>query len=179
MSAANPYAAPSARVEDIADASGATQPVKLWSARGRIGRLRWFGWQMIGSLALMPLLFVGGLLSAAAGTETIAYGVIALGYLAFAVFVGLLTIQRAHDLGWSGWAALIVLIPLVGLIFMILRGNAGANRFGAPPPPNPRGMGWAVAVPVVLMVVGIVAAIALPAYQGYALKARAAQSQGR
>ena len=174
----NPYAPPTARVQDIHNTSE-TQPIKLWSAQGRMGRLRWVGWSVLGSLAILPVAFIGGNLGAASGSEGVTYALLGVAYIAYVVFYALLTIQRCHDLDWSGWMALIVLIPLVGLVFMFMRGTPGRNRFGAPPPPNPRGMGWIVAVPVLLFVVGIVAAISLPAYQSYVMKARAAQTQGQ
>ena len=139
MSSNNPYAPPAARVQDIHDDTH-TQPIKLWSAQGRMGRLRWLAWSVIGSLAIMPVAFVGGLLGAASGSEAVLYLVLGVAYIAYAVFYALLTIQRCHDLDWSGWVSLIVLIPLVALVFLFMRGSPGSNRFGAPPPPNPRGM---------------------------------------
>jgi uncharacterized membrane protein YhaH (DUF805 family) len=174
----NPYAAPTARVQDVHNDSE-TQPIKLWSAQGRMGRLRWVGWSMLGSLAMLPVAFIGGLLGAASGSESVTYVLLGAVYIAYIVFYALLTIQRAHDLDWSGWLALIVLIPLVGLVFMVMRGTPGRNRFGAPPVANPRGMGWIVAVPLVTFVIGILAAVSLPAYQSYVMKARAAQTQGQ
>jgi uncharacterized membrane protein YhaH (DUF805 family) len=171
--AGNPYAPPTARVEDIHDRD-ATQPIRLWSARGRIGRLRYIAWSILGSFAIMPVAFVAGLLGAALG-ETVLYALLGVVYIAYFVFFALLTVQRCHDMDWSGWAALLVLIPLVALIFWFIPGTPGRNRFGAPPPPNPRGMAWIVAIPVLLFVVGIVAAVALPAYQQYVLRAKAAQ----
>jgi uncharacterized membrane protein YhaH (DUF805 family) len=172
----NPYAPPTARVQDIHDDSQ-TQPIKLWSAQGRMGRLRWVAWSALGSLAIMPVAFVGGILAAASGSQNVMYALLGLAYIAYAVFYGLLTIQRCHDLDWSGWASLIVLIPLVGLVFMFMRGSPGRNRFGAPPPPNPRGMAWVVAIPVLFFVIGIVAAIAIPAYSDYTKRARAVQTR--
>ena len=43
MSAVNPYQPPSAAVADIAPEDG-VQPVRVWSARGRIGRLRYMAY---------------------------------------------------------------------------------------------------------------------------------------
>jgi uncharacterized membrane protein YhaH (DUF805 family) len=176
LGTSNPYAPPTARVQDIRSDSQ-TQPIKLWSAAGRIGRLRYIAWSILGSFAIMPVAFVAGLLGAATGSESVLYVLLGVAYIAYAVFVALLTIQRCHDMDWTGWAALLVLIPLVGLIFWFIAGTPGRNRFGAPPPPNPRGMAWVVAVPVLLFVVGIVAAIALPAYQQYVMRAKAAQTR--
>lgn len=50
------------------------------------------------------------------------------------------SVQRLHDIGWSGWLWLLNLVPFVGSAFpfviMIVPGNNTANRYGAPPPPN-------------------------------------------
>ncbi len=47
------------------------------------------------------------------------------------------TVRRLHDTNRSGWWLLIALIPLLGwallLVFMILDGTPGENRFGPDP----------------------------------------------
>ena len=49
------------------------------------------------------------------------------------------TVRRLHDIDRSGWWILINLIPLVGaivlLVFSLLPGTPGSNRFG----PDPKG----------------------------------------
>jgi uncharacterized membrane protein YhaH (DUF805 family) len=172
----NPFAPPTARVQDVHD-TGATQPIKVLSAKGRMGRLRYIGWTMLGSLAIMVPMFLAGLVAGITGSQSIVVAAAVLAYAAYFVFFGLITIQRCHDMDWSGWAWLVVFIPLVGLLFWFVPGTQGANRFGAPPPPNRRGMGWIVAIPAFLFVLGILAAIALPAYQSYTERARAAQTR--
>ena len=176
LSSNNPYAPPTARVQDIHDNSQ-TQPIKLWSAAGRMGRLRYIGWSVLGSLAIMPVAAIAGVLAAAIGSQAVLYVLLGAAYIAYIVVWGVWTVQRCHDMDWSGWAALLMIIPLVGLIFWFVPGTPGKNRFGAPPPPNPRGMAWVVAIPIVLFVVGILAAIALPAYNDYAKRARAVQTR--
>ncbi|WP_166041208.1 DUF805 domain-containing protein [Sphingosinicella sp. YJ22] len=51
------------------------------------------------------------------------------------------TIRRLHDQDKSGWMILLAFIPLVGgiilLVFMLLDGTRGPNRFG----PDPKGPG--------------------------------------
>ncbi|NJM40322.1 MAG: DUF805 domain-containing protein, partial [Anaerolineae bacterium] len=113
-------------MQDIHDDTQ-TQPIKLWSAQGRMGRLRWLAWSVIGSLAIMPVAFVGGILGAASGSEGVLYLVLGAAYVAYAVFYALLTVQRCHDLDWSGWMSLIVLIPLVALVFLFMRGSRAAT----------------------------------------------------
>jgi uncharacterized membrane protein YhaH (DUF805 family) len=59
---------------------------------------------------------------------------VALGLLIPSIAV---SIRRLHDSDRSGWWLLLGLVPMVGeiivLVFMVLRGTRGANRFGADP----------------------------------------------
>jgi uncharacterized membrane protein YhaH (DUF805 family) len=108
--------------------------------------LRYLAWTM--SLTLVTLgvgavLAVFGLALITADTTA---GLILGGLLAFILFVALafvsiqFSVQRLHDIGWSGWLWLLTLVPFVGSFFpfvmMIAPGNNTANRYGAPPPPN-------------------------------------------
>jgi uncharacterized membrane protein YhaH (DUF805 family) len=97
-----------------------------------------------------------------------------IGVAAYLVCSALFLIKRAHDMDWSGWTALIGLIPLVGLIFVFKRGSPGPNRYGLPPPPNTLGVKILAMVFPFVVVLGIAAAIAIPAYQGYKARAAAA-----
>ena len=73
-------------------------------------------------------------------------GLILGSMLALILFVGFIfvsiqfTVQRLHDVGWSGWLWLLNLVPFVGSFFpfviMVVPGNDTANRYGPPPPPN-------------------------------------------
>ena len=74
-----------------------------------------------------------------------------------------LLIQRSHDMDLAGWWSIAAFIPLVGLFWLFKAGTPGVNRWGAPPPPNSPGLRTVTIVLVVLIAVGIVAAIALPA----------------
>ncbi|HEY8359847.1 MAG TPA: DUF805 domain-containing protein, partial [Ramlibacter sp.] len=135
MATTNPYAPPQAAVADLAPASHGVQPVKLWSAQGRVGRLRYLAHLLVAYVLAIVAAFAAGLLGGMAGSElliNLAAGAVMLAYL---VFVILKTIQRSHDMDWNGWSALLALIPLVGLIWIFKGGTPGGNRFGAPPPP--------------------------------------------
>jgi flagellar basal body-associated protein FliL len=68
----------------------------------------------------------------------------------------------------------LILIPFVNLIFLFIPGTDGENRFGKQPPPN-RGVGiWIAILLVGIFLIGVLAAIAIPAYQSYVKKAQAA-----
>jgi type IV pilus assembly protein PilA len=88
----------------------------------------------------------------------------------------MLTIQRCHDFDMSGWLSLLVLVPLVNLMFWFIPGTDGPNRYGLPTPPNSAGVIVAAcAVPLLVFFGGILAAIAIPAYQDYTHRARVSE----
>lgn len=178
MSAVNPYTPPLAAVSDVLAPTTEFSTPKVWSASGRIGRVRYLAYLMVGYLAF---LVGGGILAMIVGAVTNVYVGIAVFYIAlipYVVFSFICGIQRAHDMGWSGWSVLLLLIPLVAFVWLLNPGNPTANRFGAPPPPNTTGVvvgAWlTLGIPVV---VGILAAISLPAYQDYTKRAKAAQER--
>jgi uncharacterized membrane protein YhaH (DUF805 family) len=95
------------------------------------------GIPVVGIFALIGL----GLVSGDSTTGLIIGGIFAFFlFIAFVIISILFSVQRLHDIGWSGWLWLLNLVPLVGTFFpfviMIVPGNTGANRYGPPPPPN-------------------------------------------
>lgn len=171
----NPYAAPRAAVADVYDSGEETQAVKWFSARGRVGRLRYLARSVVGYLAFVVGFFALSMIAGLVKSSSLAMAVSVLSFIPYMVFIILLSIQRSHDMGWSGWTILIALIPFVGLIWIFKSGTQGNNNFGAPPPPNTLLVKIGAFVFPALFVVGIVAAIALPAYQDYVKRAKAAQ----
>jgi uncharacterized membrane protein YhaH (DUF805 family) len=170
MSAVNPYAPPLAAVADVTDRRNEVQPVKTWSAQGRVGRMRYVA-NMIGAYVLMV---AGGLLSGLlTGLQMDLLGKVVLwaSIIGYVIFVLLKTIQRSHDMDWSGWFSLLAFIPFVGLIWVFKRGTDGLNSFGAPAPANTLGVKILVFALPGIAIVGIIAAIALPAYQMAAKRA--------
>jgi uncharacterized membrane protein YhaH (DUF805 family) len=162
----NPYAAPRAAVSDV-EVEQEYQEVELWSASGRIGRLRYLAhstgaWLLAGVAAAL----LAALMGATAGV--IVAGVL---YIAATVFSILAAIKRSHDMDWSGWTVLLTLIPIVGLIWVFVRGTQGSNRYGAPPPPNTTGVKILGFMLPAIFVVGVLAAIAIPAYVDYQKRA--------
>ena len=98
-------------------------------------------------------------------------------YVGIFILLMFLTIQRVHDFNASGWMALVLFIPLVNLIFWLIPGTDGENRFGPETPPNGAGAVALALILPALFVVGIVAAVALPAYQQYLQRAAATQNK--
>jgi uncharacterized membrane protein YhaH (DUF805 family) len=77
---------------------------------------------------------------AASAVSTLTILVIILAILAMIVPSLAVAVRRIHDIGQSGWWYLIAFIPLGGLVllvFYLIEGNEGPNRFG----PDPKGRG--------------------------------------
>lgn len=139
----SPYAPPRAIVGDSVPEFAALKP---FSVEGRIGRLRFLAWTLVLSLVTLPIVgvfaLIGlGLVSGDSTTGLIIGGIFAFFlFLAFVIVSILFTVQRLHDIGWSGWLWLLNFVPFVGsffpLVIMVVPGNTGANRYGPPPPPN-------------------------------------------
>lgn len=148
--------------------------LKVFGTSGRIGRVRYLGWSMALMLAFLP---IGGVIlgsyalsDALAGLLTIAA---CLALVVASVCIG---VQRLHDMGWSGWLWLLNFVPVVGSVFALLMlfmpGTDGPNRYGPPPPPNSRAVKVLAWLIILVPVIGIVAAISIPAYQDYVMRAQ-------
>jgi len=166
MSSTNPFAPPVAHVSDINLLPDEVQPVRIFSVSGRVGRLRYFAWA-VGTWFLL------GALSAIVGPQVTAF--MWVGLAAYFVLNVMFLIQRSHDMDLSGWFTILAFIPLVGLFWLFKGGTPGSNRWGAPPPPNTLGVKIVAWLIPAIMVIGILAAIALPAYSDYQKRAKAAQ----
>ncbi len=173
---ANPYAPPQAAVADRLAAGDEFQPIRWWSSSGRMGRLRFIGCGIAAYFAAALLSLMAG---AVFGRGSAATVVVSLAvFAAYVVVYTLWAIQRAHDLDFNGWLAILAWIPFLNFVFWFLPGTNGPNRYGPPPPPNRGGAAaWIVGVLVVVFLIGMLAAIAIPAYQDYTKRARAAQSR--
>jgi uncharacterized membrane protein YhaH (DUF805 family) len=172
MQTQNPYTAPKAQVADSRDDE--VGEIKLFSASGRLGRLRYIAYTTgLPMLIMLALGALGALLGPALGT--VVMPVMVVGYIVMFVLIVLLTIQRSHDFDATGWTALVMFIPLFNLIFWFIPGTDGSNRFGPRPPPNTAGVKILGLIMPLVFVVGIIAAVALPAYQDYVNRAEAVQ----
>ncbi|GLK90988.1 DUF805 domain-containing protein [Pseudomonas turukhanskensis] len=167
---ASPYATPQAQVGDVMPEYG---ELNYFTVEGRIGRVRYLGWSMAMTLLAIPIMgvFAGiSALSSIFGGLLVILAVIAM--VVVGVFIGA---KRLHDIGWSAWLWLLLLVPAVGSVFAIIMlvvpGTPGPNRYGPPPPPNSKGVVVLAWTMLLVPIIGILAAIALPAYQGYVQQA--------
>jgi uncharacterized membrane protein YhaH (DUF805 family) len=146
----------------VADAGDAMQPVRLFSASGRIGRARYIAY----GFGLYLLSMLAGVVGARLFGEVGAV-LATVAWVAMAVLGVMLTVQRCHDFNVTGWLALLIVVPLANLVFLFIPGTDGPNRFGPPTPPNSVGVlvvAWLIPG---IVIAGMIAAIALPAYQAY------------
>lgn len=163
----SPYAPPRAAVGDALPAYAALKP---FSTDGRIGRLRYLAWTMVLTLVTLGIGSVFAMFGFALISSDSTAGLILVGLLAFilvvvlAIATVLFMIQRLHDIGWSGWLWLLILVPFVGSIFplviMVMPGNATANRYGPPAPPNTTAVKILAALWLVFIALGFIGGLA-------------------
>lgn len=167
----NPYSAP--RAENLLGAvQDELQKVKVFSISGRIGRARYVVYLVGLSLVIIGVGFLLSLSKPGA--------VMIPTYVALLLMQFMLAIQRCHDFNTSGWLSILILVPLVNFIFLFIPGTDGTNRWGSKTTPNSIAIlvgAWICAL--IIPLAGILAAIAIPQYQKYAERAKAAQARSR
>ena len=179
----NPYHAPNAPItHDVYDEYD-TSP--FYKASGRIGRIRYLAYNMIYGLCYIPVMIVAILVllllqqfsenvASVVGVVMYVLGIITNLYMYFA-----LAKRRLNDMNKTGWLALLLLVPIINIIFWLYlvfgRGDDYVNDYGAPAePPSSIMKILAMGIPVVF-ILGILAAIALPAYQNYIQRSQQSQ----
>ena len=175
MSSVNPFEAPQASLQtqfpnDVYDE---TSP---FSAAGRFGRAGYLTYIFSTFLVILSILGIAPSVIANLGDNLffVIGGVMLVVYILISVLSFIFMIRRLHDLNWSGWLSVLMLIPLINLIIIIpclfFRGTDGPNNFGPPPKPNKAHVVVATVFVTLIIVSGILAAIAIPSYQQYVQK---------
>ncbi|TVT86760.1 DUF805 domain-containing protein [Pseudomonas sp. H3(2019)] len=133
----SPYSPPRA---PVGEALPEFSELKVFSLQGRIGRLRFLAWSLVALLIMGAIAGVFGLSLLSGNQIVLSTIVCVVAFVAYLYINITISVQRLHDLGWSGWLWFLNLVPFIGSLFpfalAVLPGNVGANRYGAPQPPN-------------------------------------------
>jgi uncharacterized membrane protein YhaH (DUF805 family) len=179
MNDQSPYTAPGAALSEHQEES--YQPEFL-TFKGRIGRLRYLAYSVgIQCLLMLVLIPVVGVFATTSGEGSSIFGLIGIGlfYVATIVFSVMFAKRRLNDLNRNGWWLLLFIVPLLNLLIAIylifFPGTQGVNDYGPAPCQNSLGVKLLGLILPIIFVIGIVAAIAIPAYQQYATAAQQSQ----
>ncbi len=174
---ANPYESPKSNPATSFDQ---TYQPKFLALNGRIGRLRYLAYGMIATALTIVVLGILSaimipMLASSGMSEAMMVVILVVLYLPLIVFSIIFMKRRLNDLDKSGWLQLLVYIPIVGIIFALYilfwPGTKGSNIYGLPPANN-SGLLIIAGLILPLVLVGILAAIAVPAYQDYVERAQ-------
>jgi len=183
MESTNPYESPKS---NTFTASDETYQPKLFAWNGRIGRLRYFAYATVASfvtmfvLGILAALLVPGLsptLNSEGMIDSASMGIILIMYIPLILISVVLMKRRLNDLDKSGWWQLLYIVPIANIFFalytLLWPGTKGSNSYGLQPAKNSTLLVIAgVILPI--FIVGILAAIAIPAYQEYSVRAQQA-----
>lgn len=147
----------------------------LLSPKGRVGRLRYLAHSTW--LQLAAYLVLGGLGFALSMVNELLGALPFLVLLVAVVYINVVfAIKRCHDFNTSGWLSLLLLVPLAPLVFWFIPGTKGSNQYGPPPTPNTALIVIGGIVFPILLLVGTLGAIAIPAYQDYTQRAQVGEA---
>jgi uncharacterized membrane protein YhaH (DUF805 family) len=202
---ATPYAPPTANVAETLPEFAELKLFGIEGRIGRLRYLAWYLAAMLIALIASGIAFgmytalgLNGDLSLPTIIGALLVIMLTIAMVVFYIQIG---VKRLHDIGWSGWLLLLSLLPYVGaafifvpnvgeflsgifslaggvfaIVMLVVPGGKSANRFGSPPPPNSRSVKILASLWLLVPVLGILAAIAIPAYNDYVERAREAQS---
>jgi len=167
----NPYAAPKTNVTRGDSAVEDFGEVRIFAVSGRIGRVRFIAYSIWLAFLVVLATAVLGVIAAAFDPD-IAITVVIVGYIAVYAIQFLPAIQRSHDMNVTGWLSLISLVPFGIFVFLFASGTRGENSYGKQPPPNGIGVILVACLAPFLFFGGIMAAIAIPAYQDFTIRSQ-------
>lgn len=143
----------------------------LFSASGRMGRLRYLAHSMWVTMLIMAVAILLGVFTGieeGSGLDLV-LTIASLGALVIQI---LFAIKRVHDMNWPGLAAVITVVPLVNFLLLLWPGTKGPNKYGLPPGPNTGGIIAGALIIPFIFIFGVLAGIAVPAYNDYTARAQ-------
>ena len=183
----NPYSATSVDLSEPIGADETYEP-KIFAVNGRIGRLRYLAYSFVASIVIT---IVGAVVAAilgvalALGSSKGAASIIMMLVLGLIIYVPGIAIaiimmkRRLNDLDLTGWLSLLMFVPLLNLVFalylLFAPGTKTTNKYGPRPVKNSV---WVILGGLIMpiFIIGVLAAVSIPAYQQYVNKAKAAQA---
>lgn len=182
MENTNPYQSPSSELD--LNATEQCYDPKIFALNGRIGRVQYILYGFAMSFVFMFILaVVVGIGTAASGGEPPILSILGGGaaYIAMIAYGFILSKRRLNDLNQTGWLSLLMLIPVVNFILALFLwfapGDAGQNKYGLPSKKSSNGLALVAIFVIGIPVIGILAAVALPAYQSYTDRVQQSQTQ--
>lgn len=171
----NPYQTPEGQLSTDDQAYG---EVNFFSPSTRLNRLRYWAHGALFAIATYILIAIGGAL-AVFTSPIVGFVIMGIAYIAILVFSVILMIQRLHDLNKTGWMWLLALVPFANIYLLIIliffKGTPGRNNYGLQTPPN-KTWHWIVALGFPALMLVIMFAVALPAYNQYLQTMQSQQS---
>lgn len=156
--------------------SGSPAPtVDFFGLKGRIGRIRMIAYPIaLGIIIALPLVLVVSVTGPESNVALLVLFALGVVYL---VMTAIWTIRRVQDFEGPIWLAAIFIItmiflPIVNVVLWFIPGTKGDNRYGPAPPPNGAGVYILATLVLTIPIIGIVAAIAIPAYHDYTVRAK-------
>ena len=113
------YPSEQVKVTKMADTSESAKSGGIFSCRGRMGRLAWFGSNLVlnGILAIVET-------HLADSEMVVLFLIICIPLVWISICINS---KRCHDIGWSGWCQL---IPLIGFLLLFWPGDKEDNKYG-------------------------------------------------
>lgn len=174
----NVYTAPGADLSMTTE--DGTYAPKFFAVDGRIGRIRYLAYHWLTVLAFSLLMgLFGAFATQKLGNRDSVLPLVLLGLLYIPMLAAgvIFAKRRFNDLNQSGWWSITLFVPIINLIAGIYLtfwpGTDGGNEFGPAPAKNSALLTIGGLILPIIIIVGILAAVALPAYKTYVDRAKA------
>ncbi len=166
MEAAGVYQTPTG---DLTPNNDGYADLKIFSFKGRLGRLRYLSYAFGIPILMVALLGIAAAILIPI-SETLGGVIAAVGGIAILGVCISFGLRRLHDLDKSGWWMLLLIVPLVNIIMalymLFARGVEGSNEYGLEPPANSMGVKVTATLCIIYYFGSVIAAITVPALFG-------------